>query len=259
MVFPISDDNSDRRILPFVNFVLIGLNVLVFFLFQAGGGEHDPIVYKLSTVPAEIKTGQDIVTEDRTIEDPATGQKFLAPGLQKTPVSVYLTLLTSMFMHGGLMHLLGNMWFLWIFGDNVEDRMWHVRYLAFYLLCGLIASLCHVMMNLNGPSSMIPSLGASGAISGVMGAYLSLSPTRRVRVLILRAIVDVPGYMAVGLWFLFQLVSGLGLLGGGSEGDGVAYAAHIGGFVAGVLLARPFLLGLGYTPATMNSGWRGPI
>jgi membrane associated rhomboid family serine protease len=156
---------------------------------------------------------------------------------------VYLTLLTSMFMHGGIAHLLGNMWFLWIFGDSIEDRMGHVRYLAFYLFTGLIASLSHVMMNLSGPSSMIPSLGASGAISGVMGGYLALCPSRRVQVLLFRVITEVPGYVAVGMWFLFQLVAGMGLLGGGSEGDGVAYAAHIGGFVAGALFARPFLLG----------------
>lgn len=136
------------------------------------------------------------------------------------------------------------MWFLWIFGDNVEDRMGHARYLTFYLLTGLVASLSHVAMNLNGPSSLIPSLGASGAVSGVMGAYLALCPSRRVNVIMLRVITEIPGYMAVGLWFLFQLVSGLGLFGGGSEGDGVAYAAHIGGFVAGVLLARPFLFGV---------------
>jgi membrane associated rhomboid family serine protease len=246
MVFPISDDNSDRRIVPVVNYVLIALSVFVFVVFQSMGA-NDTLTYKLATVPAEIRTGKDIVTKDRVVVDPVSGQKYTAPGLQSTPWSVYLTLLTSMFMHGGIAHLLGNMWFLWIFGDNVEDRMGHVRYLAFYLLTGIVASLCHVAMNLNGPSSLIPSLGASGAISGVMGAYLALCPSRRVRVLMLRVITEIPGYMAVGLWFLFQIISGIGLLGGGSEGDGVAYAAHVGGFVAGVLLARPFLVGLGQT------------
>ena len=230
--------------MPVVNYVLIALNVLVFVVFQ-GMGANDKFTYKLSTVPAEIKTGKDIVTEDRVVVDPVSGQKYhSARACNRRPWSVYLTLLTSMFMHGGIAHLLGNMWFLWIFGDNVEDRMGHVRYLVFYLLTGLVASLCHVAMNLNGPSSLIPSLGASGAISGVMGAYLALCPSRRVRVLMLRVVTEIPGYMAVGLWFLFQLISGMGLLGGGSEGDGVAYAAHIGGFVAGVLLARPFSFGL---------------
>ncbi len=242
MVLPLSDDNSDRRTTPIVNYVLIAANVFVFVVFQ-GMGANDKLTYKLATVPAEIRTGKDVVTEDRVVTDPVSGQKFAVPGLQPTPTPVYLTLLTSMFMHGGIAHLLGNMWFLWIFGDNVEDRMGHFRYLVFYLLTGLIASLCHVAMNLNGPSSLIPSLGASGAISGVMGAYLALCPSRRVRVLMLRVITEIPGYMAVGLWFLFQLISGLGLLGGGSEGDGVAYAAHIGGFAAGALLARPFLIG----------------
>ncbi len=244
MVFPISDDNSDIRTVPVVNYVLMVINVIVFVLFQ-GAGSNDKFTYAHATVPAEIRTGKDIVTEDREIVDRRTGTHYTAPGLQPTPLSVYLTLLTSMFMHGGIAHLLGNMWFLWIFGDNVEDKMGHVRYLIFYLVTGLVASLSHVAMNLHGPGSMIPSLGASGAISGVMGAYLAFFPSRRVRVLMMRVVADVPGYMAVGLWFLFQLVAGLGLLGGGSAETGVAYAAHIGGFVAGVILAKPFVLGRG--------------
>lgn len=242
MVFPIGDDNSDIRIVPAVNYALIALNVAVFVLFQ-GLGENNDFTYKFSTVPAEIRTGKDIITDDHVVIDRRNGLQYTVPGLKPTPVSVYVTLLTSMFMHGGIAHLLGNMWFLWIFGDNVEDRMGHVRYLIFYLLTGIIASLSHVMMNLHGPSSLVPSLGASGAISGVMGAYLALCPSRQVRVIMLRVVTIIPGYMAVGLWFLFQLVSGLGLLGGGSEGDGVAYAAHIGGFAAGVVLAHLFAFG----------------
>lgn len=236
MVFPLGDDNSDRRLTPVVNYILIVLNVLVFVAFQ-GLGANDKFTYKFATVPAEIKSGKDVVTDDHVVQDPATGEQFTVPGLQPTPFTVYITLLTSMFMHGSIMHLAGNMWFLWIFGDNVEDRMGHGRYLVFYLLTGLIASLSHVLMNLNGPRSLIPSLGASGAISGVMGAYLAICPSRRVKVILVRALVEVPGYVAVGIWFLFQLVSGLG-----GAADGVAYAAHIGGFVAGVLLARPFLI-----------------
>ena len=243
MVFPIGDDNSDLRTVPAVNYVLIALNVLVFVVFQ-GLGANDTFTYKYATVPKEIATGKDIVTNDRVIEDPISGRTFQAPGLQPTPGSVYITLLTSMFMHGGIAHLLGNMWFLWIFGDNVEDRMGHGRYLTFYLLTGLIASLSHVVMNLSGPSSEVPSLGASGAISGVMGAYLALCPSRRVQVVMVRVVTVVPGYVAVGLWFLFQLVSGLGILGEGAQEGGVAYAAHIGGFLAGVALAKPFVLGL---------------
>ena len=240
MVFPISDDNSDLRTTPYVNFVIIAINVFVFVVFQ-GMGANDTFTYKFSTVPAEIKTGKDVVTDGRVVVDPRTGQQFQVPGLQPTPYSVYLTLLWSMFMHGGIAHIAGNMWFLWIFGDNVEDGMGHPRYAAFYLLCGIIASLSHVFMNMNGPNSMVPSLGASGAISGVMGAYLVLYPTRRVQVIMMRVMTVIPGYVAVGLWFLFQLISGLGLLGGEAEG-GVAYAAHIGGFIAGAALAIPFTI-----------------
>ena len=153
-------------------------------------------------------TGRDVVTPDRTIVDPASGERFRAPGLQPTPVSVYLTLLTSMFMHGGIMHLLGNMLFLWIFGDNVEDDLGRGRYLAFYLVTGLIASLSHVFMNTSGANALIPSLGASGAISGVLGGYLVLHPHRRVRVIMLRMLTEVPGYVAVGLWFVLPTISG---------------------------------------------------
>jgi membrane associated rhomboid family serine protease len=165
------------------------------------------------------------------------------PGLQETPIPVYLTLLTSMFMHGGIAHIAGNMWFLWIFGDNIEDDLGHGRYLGFYVLTGILASLAHVAVSAGGPNADVPSLGASGAISGVLGAYLLLHPHRQVTVLLLRIIVTVPGYAAVGLWFVFQLISGLGLLGGSAHGGGVAYAAHIGGFIAGAILAKPFLIG----------------
>jgi membrane associated rhomboid family serine protease len=253
MVFPISDDNSDLRSLPVVNYAIIAINVFVFVVFQ-GMGTNEQFTYKYATVPAEIKTGRDIVTDDRVVVDQATGQQFQVPGLQPTPVSVYLTLLWSMFMHGGIAHIAGNMWFLWIFGDNVEDRMGHGRYAVFYLLSGLIASLSHVLMNMSGNASMVPSLGASGAISGVMGAYLVLFPTRRVQVIMMRVMTVIPGYMAVGLWFLFQLISGLGLLGGAAEG-GVAYAAHIGGFIAGAALARPFTIGLPGPPPIERRGY----
>ena len=136
------------------------------------------------------------------------------------------------------MHLLGNMWFLWLFGDNVEDRMGHLRFALFYLACGIVASLAFVFLNATGEASLTPCLGASGAISGVLGAYLVLHPHRRVSVILLRMMVDVPDYMAVGIWFLFQVVSGLFDTGGG--GGGVAYSAHVAGFLAGMALAKPF-------------------
>src|SRR5262245_63480872 len=142
-----------------------------------------------------------------------------------------------MFMHGSLMHLLGDMWFLWIFGDNVEDELSHARYLVFCLVTGLVASLSHVLSTFAfGDNPFIPSLGASGAISGVLGGYLVLHPRRRVTVILFRILTEVPAYVAIGMWFVFQLISGLGALGPGSQVGGVAYAAHVGGFVAGVIL-----------------------
>jgi membrane associated rhomboid family serine protease len=241
MIFPIGDDNTGRQATPVVTFALIAVNVLV-FVFLQGMGTNDQFTYAFSTVPREILTGRDVVTADRTIEDPLSGQTFRAPGLQPTPGSVYLTLLTSMFMHGGLAHIFGNMLFLWIFGDNVENEQGRTRFLVFYLACGLLAGLAHVFTTAAfGGNPLIPSLGASGAISGVLGGYIVLHPHRRVRVLVLRMITTMPAYMAIGLWFLFQLINGLGMLGSGSQSGGVAYAAHIGGFIAGVVLVKLFI------------------
>ncbi len=152
---------------------------------------------------------------------------------------MFLTLLTSMFMHGGLMHLLGNMLYLHIFGDNVEDALGHGRYLVFYLLCGILAGLAHVLTTvLMRTGGLVPSLGASGAISGVLSGYVVLFPHRRVRVLWLYSVMEVPAIVAIGVWFLFQLVSGVGMLGG--QATGVAYGAHIGGFLAGLVLVKVF-------------------
>ena len=171
----------------------------------------------------------------------------MVPGLGETLASVYFTLFTSMFMHGGIAHIAGNMLFLWIFGDNIEDRLGHVRYLIFYLVCGLIASLAHVFATAalagQAENMLVPSLGASGAISGVLGGYILLHPTRRVTVILFRFLTQVPAYVAIGMWFLFQLISGLGMLGEGSQTGGVAYAAHIGGFVAGLVLIKFFDIG----------------
>jgi membrane associated rhomboid family serine protease len=240
MIFPIGDDNTGRRAMPIVTYLLVALNVLM-FVFAQGLGTNERFTYAFSTVPREILSGKDVVTPDRIVEDPLSGDRFQLPGLQPTPISVYLTLLTSIFMHGGLAHLLGNMMFLWIFGDNVEDEMGRLRFIAFYLLCGLVASLAHVFVTqATGGNTLIPSLGASGAISGVLGAYLILHPHRRVRVIMLRMLTEVPAFMAIGLWFLFQIVNGLGVFGSGSQAGGVAYAAHIGGFVAGVVLVKLF-------------------
>jgi membrane associated rhomboid family serine protease len=240
MVFPIFDDNTGRVRTPYVTYALIALNVLV-FVFLQGLGTNERFTYAFSTVPQEIRTGEDIA---RRVPVELGGETGSIP-LQRTPGSVYFTLLTSMFMHGSLMHLLGNMLFLWIFGDNVEDDLAHGRYTAFYLLTGVLASLSHVVSTfVFGDNPFIPSLGASGAISGVMGGYLVLHPHRRVRVIMLRTLTDVPGYVAVGLWFVFQLISAFGVLGQGAQsGGGVAFMAHIGGFVAGVVLVKLFAVG----------------
>src|SRR4029453_3792812 len=246
MVFPLYDDNSDRTITPVVNYALIAANILVFvFLQQLGSNEH--FTYAFSTVPLEIVTGRDVVTESRVLVDPVTGQRLLIPGLEATPFSVYFTLFSSMFMHGGIAHIAGNMLFLWIFGDNIEDRLGHIRYLIFYLLCGVIASLAHVfttaLLATDQSTMLVPSLGASGAISGVLGGYILLYPTRRVTVILFRFLTDVPAYVAIGIWFAVQLISGLGMLGGGSQQGGVAYAAHVGGFIAGLVLIKLFDMG----------------
>jgi rhomboid family protein len=246
MVLPLYDDNSDRTIVPSINYALIAVNILVFVFLQQLG-TNDNFTYAFSTVPLEIVTGHDVVTPSHVLIDPITRQRLLVPGLGVTPVSVYLTLFTSMFMHGGIAHIAGNMLFLWIFGDNIEDRLGHLRYLVFYLLCGVIASLAHVFVTAvfagDQNSLLVPSLGASGAISGVLGAYLLLYPTRRVTVILFRFLTDVPAYVAIGIWFAFQLISGLGMLGGGSQQGGVAYAAHVGGFVAGLVLIKFFEIG----------------
>ena len=251
MVFPLYDDNSDRQTTPVVNYALIALNILVFVLLQ-GIGTNEQFTYSFSTVPLEIITGHDVVTAARVVTDPVTGQRFSVPGLGATPLSVYLTLFTSMFMHGGIAHIAGNMLFLWIFGDNIEDRLGHIKYVFFYLLCGIIASLAHVFTTgvfaADPDSLLVPSLGASGAISGVLGGYLLLHPKRRVTVILFRFLTDVPAYVAIGIWFAFQLISGLGMLGGGSQTGGVAYAAHIGGFLAGLILIKFFDRGPSRTP-----------
>lgn len=242
MLMPVGDDNRDRRLKPIVNYLFIVLNILVFVLFQ-GLGTNEKFTYSFSTVPQEIISGEDIVTEGKMYEDPLTGERFRVLGLQPTPISVYITLLTSMFMHGGFAHIFGNMLFLLIFGDNIENRIGHNRYFIFYLLCGIIASLVHVFASVSlGSDLLIPSLGASGAISGVLGGYLLLFPRRRVRVVMFYQLMEVPAIFAIGIWFAFQLINGIGML-GSTAGGGVAYGAHIGGFLAGLVLIKFFTVG----------------
>lgn len=248
-MFPISDESSGINRPAVVTICLILANIAVFVLLQ-GFGSNENFTYAFSTVPHEIVTGQDVA---RTIgvADPLSGDPVGSIALQPTPGSVYLTLLTSMFMHGGFMHLFGNMLFLWIFGDNLEHAMGGKKFLLFYLACGVVAALAQVFTTVaTGGNHFIPMLGASGAISGVLGGYLLLFPHRRVNVLMFRMITQVPAYVALGLWFVFQLVSGLGIFGDGTQNGGVAYAAHIGGFIAGLVLVKLFAAG---TPAAAAS------
>ncbi len=228
MLFPIGDDNTQRRMTPVVTYALVAINVIV-FLYQLA----DPqFTNGYSVVPYEITHGVDLVGAGMR-----RGGISQAPG----PTPIYLTLLTAMFMHGGFMHILGNMVYLWIFGDNVEDQMGHMRFLTFYLLCGFAASGAHILFNAN---STVPSLGASGAIAGVLAAYLALFPHQKVRVLIplgiLFPVVELPALLVIGFWAVLQFFSGFGSLGGSSQGGGVAYMAHMGGFVAGLVLVWVF-------------------
>ena len=241
MFIPIGDDNRDRRTTPYINYLFIIINIIVFVFLQGMSGERS-FTFAYATVPAEILTGEDVVTKAKIFRDAVTGQPFTMPGLEPTPVPVYFTLITSMFMHGGWAHLGGNLLFLWVFSDNIEDEMGHTNYFFFYLLCGVLAGLAHVFTSAYlGQSVYIPCLGASGAISGVLGAYLLQHPTRSVHVWIFFFIISVPAFVAVGLWFVFQVINGMGMLGGEESAGGVAYAAHIGGFIAGLLLVKFFI------------------
>lgn len=206
-MLPIGDDDSGRRLTPVVTYALIVLNVL-FFLVELAGG--DAFIMQWAFVPS----------------------RFLA-----NPVGDFLTLFTSMFMHAGWLHLGGNMLYLWIFGDNVEDRFGHVKFLVFYLLCGLGATFAQLMFSLN---SDVPNLGASGAIAGVLGSYILMFPQGRIRVLQGQQVVQAPALMVIGFWIVLQLFSGIGSIANTADTGGVAYMAHIGGFVAGVVLT--FLL-----------------
>lgn len=240
MIFPIGDDNSDRTSAPIVNYLLIAINVLVFVLLQGATGENR-FTASFATVPKEIITGKDVSGPVPIKVGTQEGQINLG----ETPSPVYITLLTSMFMHGGWMHLLGNMLFLFIFGDNVENALGRIRYLIFYLLTGLIASLAHVFSAVAfGDNLFIPSLGASGAISGVLAGYLVLFPRKQVRVIMMRMLTTVPAIVAIGLWFVLQLVQAFGVISAGPQSDGgVAFMAHVGGFVAGLVLVKLFAIG----------------
>jgi len=232
-MFPIGDDNSDRTTIPFVNYLFVGINILVFVLLQ-GLGSNDAFSYAFSLVPKEITEGIDL-SGIQVVRDAFgnTGEVRHYP----TPLPVYFNFLSSMFMHGDIMHIFGNMLFLWIFGDNLENLLGHIRFAAFYIMCGLAAALAQIVMD---SDSVIPMLGASGAISGVLGGYVLLFPQRQVRAIIFNFLTTVPAFVAIGIWIVYQLI--VGYLTPAGTG-GVAYAAHIGGFIAGVALVKLFAIG----------------
>lgn len=232
-MFPIGDDNSDRTLTPFVNYAFIFINIVV-FLFLQQIGSNEAFTYAFSLVPREVTGGVDLVGW-QIIRD-ATGDLGRVPHYA-SPLPVYFNFFSSMFMHGGFMHIFGNMLFLWVFGDNLEDRLGHIRYGLFYVACGLAAAVAQIWMDTN---SVIPMLGASGAISGVLGGYLLLFPRRRVRALLFNLLTEVPAYVAVGIWIVYQMIAGYMTPAGTG---GVAYAAHIGGFFAGLALVKIFAIG----------------
>lgn len=219
-MFPVSDDDTQRRTLPVVTYALIALNVL-FFLVELSGG--DQFIKEWAFIPARFSA------------EPGTDA---------------LTIFTSMFMHGSWLHLFGNMLFLWIFGDNVEDRFGHLQFLIFYLLVGIAATFAQFAV---APHSSVPNVGASGAIAGVLGAYILMFPQSRVNVLLGRQIVAMPAIIVLGLWIALQLFSGVGTIantGETADVGGVAYMAHIGGFFAGLLLTFLFRGASGSRPTT---------
>jgi membrane associated rhomboid family serine protease len=227
-MLPIGDDKHPGGPPPLVTLALIAMNVAAFFLELSQPSERalQSFVEAWGVVPREYAAGRD-----------------LAPYI---PLPFWSTLLTSMFLHGGWAHLGGNMLYLWIFGDNLEKAMGHARFVAFYLVCGLAAGLAHVVFN---SASSVPTVGASGAISGILGGYLMLFPKNRVRVLTRGGVAAVPAFYMLGFWILIQFVSGLGAIAETPETGGVAYLAHIGGFVAGLVLVKLFASGASVRPA----------
>jgi membrane associated rhomboid family serine protease len=231
-MLPIGDENERGHGPALVSLAFIALNIAVFLLLQGGGGPSgEEFTYGYAAVPFEITNGVDLVEP----EEITIGGETVPIPQEPGPSPIYLTLLWSMFMHGSWLHLGGNMLFLWIFGDNVEHRIGHIPYLLFYVAAGLVASFAQILVNTD---SIIPTLGASGAISGVLGAYLVMFPTNRVTVLMLRFPMQVPAIVAIGLWAVLQFVSGFTVT--EEAGGGVAYMAHIGGFVAGVVAGLIF-------------------
>lgn len=230
-MIPIQDiPDGQRRHFPAFTVALIAANVLVFLYELSLGSGLPRFIYTYGMIPLEITTGQQ---------------------LTPSPIPIYLTMFTAMFIHGGLLHLAGNMLFLWIFGDNVEDTLGHLLFIGLYFLCGVVASLLQVYSN---PTSTLPNIGASGAVAGVLGGYLLLFPNATIRTLLFVGpfitITRLSALLMIGVWLLFQVVSALAEVAIASEGEtgGVAFWAHIGGFVAGVVSLGLWRMLTGYEP-----------
>jgi len=235
-MIPISDEGGRIKRFPIVTVVIIALNVAVFLYEEFGLSDRQlqQFVMQFGVVPLEITRGQD-------------RPPLLPPGLP-----IEFTVLSSMFMHGGWFHIIGNMLYLWVFGDNIEDAISPLGFLIFYLVCGAAAALSHVLLD---PLSTVPTIGASGAVAGVLGAYLLLHPGNRVNCLLILwifiRVIQLPAFVVLGFWFVIQLFSGVGSI-GAEEVGGVAYWAHVGGFVAGFVLMIPIALFTGIRERTSH-------
>jgi membrane associated rhomboid family serine protease len=216
-MIPFKDDNPTSTY-PYITIAFIVMNIVIFFIQLTSASDPRDIVYSFGAIP-----------------------HFLLTFSSNQPINPLGTVFTSMFMHGGLLHIGTNMLFLWIFGNNIEDQLGHIKFIIFYLLCGVLAAYSHA---LSGPSSMIPMIGASGAVSGVLGAYLLLFPKARVHTLIFLGffiqVVRLPAVFVIGFWIVIQFINGLVSKGAAPSG-GVAWFAHIGGFIAGMILIRLFI------------------
>ena len=237
MLFPISDDDSKLTSPAYFTWAILILNVLVYF-YQVSDPE---MTYRWAMTPKEITTGLDLVSP---VMITAEGQDIEVPHLPG-PSIIYITLLTSMFMHGSIGHLLSNMLYLWIFGDNVEHRFGHIPFLGFYLVSGLFASIAQILVS---PGSVIPNLGASGAIFGILGAYMVLFPWNKVNAILLYFFVSIPAVYVIGLWTVIQVFSVFDSFVGPQQAGGVAYMAHVGGLVAGVAAGFALRSGLQSEP-----------
>ena len=238
-MIPFSDADAQRRSFPIVNVVLIGLSTLVFLyelrlgglgLLWGGGGDVDVtrFFFKWGFIPEELSSGQSFPT-------------LFVPGDIKSSVPTWVTIFSSMFIHGGLFHFAGNMMFLWVFGDNIEDQLGHLKYLGFYLLTGVVATLSHLAID---PHSLSPLVGASGAIAGVMGAYLLLYPYNRIRALVIFffiTVIEIQALIFLGIWFFLQILNSIGAL-GLAAGVNVAFMAHVGGFLCGAVIIGGYKL-----------------